>query len=144
MHHVIQRVGCSGVFIHLLLMVYHKNHSISLHPLYPTHFSSLSIPYNIARRRSNHIQASTSELAPSAASTIAVDNFDFGHYTAFVIRARNWIGLLQVITRVLKPTARYATAAGDSIGNCTIFADYPMTDLKMVVETADDLTQMQV
>ena len=107
MHHVIQRVGCSGVSIHLLLMVYHKNHFISLHPsLYPTHFSSLSILCTITRRKNNGVQASTSESAPSAASTIAVDNFDSNHYTVFVIRARNRLGLLQVITRVLKPTAR--------------------------------------
>ena len=71
-------------------------------PPFPTHFSSLSIPWEIARRRSNRVQASTGESAPSAASTIAVDNSDSGDSTAFVIRARNRIGLLQVITRVFK------------------------------------------
>lgn len=48
------------------------------------------------------VRASTGESTPSTTSTIAVDNSDSGDSTAFVIRARNRIGLLQVITRVFK------------------------------------------
>ncbi|XLR66309.1 hypothetical protein S83_016981, partial [Arachis hypogaea] len=36
------------------------------------------------------------------------------------------------------------TTLPTAIGNGTIFAGYPMTDLKTAVETASDLTQMQV
>ncbi|RDX93826.1 Glycogen phosphorylase 1, partial [Mucuna pruriens] len=64
------------------------------------HSSSLSVP-RLTARRSSHLRASTSESAASA-STIAVDNSDAGDSTAFVVRARNRIGLLQVITRVFK------------------------------------------
>ncbi|XP_061341537.1 uncharacterized protein LOC133287871 isoform X1 [Gastrolobium bilobum] len=66
----------------------------------PAQFSSLSIPCGTARRN-NRLRASTNESTPST-STIAVDNSDSGDSTAFVIRARNRIGLLQVITRVFK------------------------------------------
>ncbi|TKY71741.1 ACT domain-containing protein ACR3 [Spatholobus suberectus] len=66
-----------------------------------THFSSLSIPRATARRNNPRLRASAGESATSA-STIAVHNSDAGDSTAFVIRARNRIGLLQVITRVFK------------------------------------------
>ena len=36
------------------------------------------------------------------------------------------------------------TSLPASVGNGTVFAGYPMTDLKTAVETAGDLTQMQV
>ncbi|XP_062095779.1 uncharacterized protein LOC133801551 [Humulus lupulus] len=49
------------------------------------------------------VRASTSEPASTkSAETIAVDNADSEESTLFVIRARNQIGLLQVITRVFK------------------------------------------
>lgn len=47
-------------------------------------------------------RASTSEAAASATSEINVENSDSDGFTVFVIRARNHIGLLQVITRVFK------------------------------------------
>ncbi|KAF3451432.1 hypothetical protein FNV43_RR07527 [Rhamnella rubrinervis] len=47
------------------------------------------------------VRASTSESA-SASSEIIVENPDSDDFTVFVIRARNRIGLLQVITRVFK------------------------------------------
>ncbi|KAJ1394031.1 Phosphorylase pyridoxal-phosphate attachment site [Sesbania bispinosa] len=68
--------------------------------LSPTECSLLSIPCGTALRN-NRLRASTSESTPST-STIAVDNSDSGDSTTFVIRARNRIGLLQVITRVFK------------------------------------------
>jgi len=66
-----------------------------------THFSSLSVPYATARR-SIPLQVSASDSAFASSSTIAVDNSDADDSTAFVIRARSRIGLLQVITRVFK------------------------------------------
>lgn len=82
-------------------------HSLSfrIHPLSPfpslTYLSSLSEPYATARR-SIQLQASASDSAFASSSTIAVDNSDADDSTAFVIRARSRIGLLQVITRVFK------------------------------------------
>ncbi|CAJ1961766.1 unnamed protein product [Sphenostylis stenocarpa] len=65
------------------------------------HFSSLSVPYTTARR-SIPLQASASDSAKVSTSSIVVDNSTAADSTAFVIRARNRIGLLQVITRVFK------------------------------------------
>ncbi|MED6130615.1 hypothetical protein PIB30_002736 [Stylosanthes scabra] len=71
-------------------------------PLSSTRFSSLSIPCATARR-TRSIRASPGDSAPStAAPTISVDNSDRSDTTEFVIRARNRIGLLQIITRVFK------------------------------------------
>ena len=81
-------------------------HSLSslINPLSPfpslSHFSSLSVSH-VTARRSIPLQASTRDSAFSS-SPVAVDNSDAGDSTAFVIRARNRIGLLQVITRVFK------------------------------------------
>ncbi|XP_027352262.1 glycogen phosphorylase 1-like isoform X7 [Abrus precatorius] len=74
--------------------------SIPFPSLTLTRFSTFSFP-SATFRRNNRLQASTSESTPST-STIAVNNSDSGDSTAFVIRARNRIGLLQVITRVFK------------------------------------------
>lgn len=69
--------------------------------LSPPDSSSLSLSRATTNLRNynNRLRASTGE---SSTSTIAVDNSDSGDSTAFVIRARNRIGLLQVITRVFK------------------------------------------
>ncbi|KAG4960423.1 hypothetical protein JHK87_037056 [Glycine soja] len=68
-----------------------------------THFSSLSIPRSLTVAHWRILlRASTSESISTSTSTIAVDNSDSADSTAFVIRARNQIGLLQVITRVFK------------------------------------------
>ncbi|KAM6551143.1 hypothetical protein CsatB_000951 [Cannabis sativa] len=68
-------------------------------------FSLPSIFYNAAAasRGAKPVRASTSEPASTkSAETIAVENADSEESTLFVIRARNQIGLLQVITRVFK------------------------------------------
>ncbi|KAL1335884.1 hypothetical protein HN51_030328 [Arachis hypogaea] len=71
-------------------------------PFSSTRFSSLSIPCATARR-SCSVRASTGESAPSTiAPIISVDNNDPGDSTVIVIRAHNWIGLLQIITNVFK------------------------------------------
>ncbi|WVY93404.1 hypothetical protein V8G54_032492 [Vigna mungo] len=79
--------------------------SFPINPLSPfpslTYLSSLSESYATARR-SIQLQASPSDSAFASSSTIAVDNSDTDDSTAFVIRARSRIGLLQVITRVFK------------------------------------------
>ncbi|XP_073225275.1 uncharacterized protein [Cicer arietinum] len=68
----------------------------------PAHFSPISVHFPTAPRN-YRLRASTNESTPSTStSTITVDNSDSANSTAFVIRARNRIGLLQVITRVFK------------------------------------------
>ncbi|KAK7246456.1 hypothetical protein RIF29_41324 [Crotalaria pallida] len=70
----------------------------------PTRFStSISIHRGTARRN-NILRSSPSHSTSTSTSTstIAVDNSDSADSTAFEIRARNRIGLLQVITRVFK------------------------------------------
>lgn len=75
----------------------------SFHPFpYPAKFSFSPLSFRCGTvSRDNRVRTSTSESTPST-STITVDNSDSGESTAFVIRARNRIGLLQVITRVFK------------------------------------------
>ncbi|XP_058771543.1 uncharacterized protein LOC131644937 isoform X1 [Vicia villosa] len=68
----------------------------------PANIPPISIHFRTTPRN-NRIRASTNESTPStsaSASAITVDNSTDS--TAFVIQARNRIGLLQVITRVFK------------------------------------------
>ncbi|XP_010919434.3 uncharacterized protein [Elaeis guineensis] len=68
----------------------------------PTAFFSAPKPQlRLLPRRALSGRDETAEASVSTA-TIAVDNAESPDATAFVIRARNWIGLLQVITRVFK------------------------------------------
>ncbi|KAI5447940.1 uncharacterized protein LOC127081761 isoform X1 [Lathyrus oleraceus] len=68
----------------------------------PANFSPISLHFPTAPRN-NRIRASTNESTPSTStSAITVDNSGSNGSTAFVIQARNRIGLLQVITRVFK------------------------------------------
>ncbi|PNX64001.1 glycogen phosphorylase 1-like protein, partial [Trifolium pratense] len=73
----------------------------------PPHFPPFSIHFTKPPRNNNRLRASTSsstnESTPSTStSAITVVNTDSDNSTAFVIQARNKIGLLQVITRVFK------------------------------------------
>ncbi|XP_041990203.1 glycogen phosphorylase 1-like isoform X1 [Salvia splendens] len=69
----------------------------------PKHFNHAFISHNVI---SKHPRASTAsqdtDFASDGSSTVAIENDDVAGSTVFVIRARNRIGLLGVITRVFK------------------------------------------